>query len=144
MQILIDSFEIGGIVHYGTAGSANDSLSLGDVSVPSHLAFTASWKWKVNYLNSLSKKFFILVFGFLITSSCILSFKEFKSEKGQNPELKFGDFDLPNKGENLLGKVEFTPKQLYSSGKQMEELFWLPVEPKWLNVAAQLQVLRQP
>lgn len=65
MQILIDSFEIGGIVHYGTAGSANDSLSFGDVSVPIHLAFTASWKWKVNYLNSLSKKFFILVFGFL-------------------------------------------------------------------------------
>lgn len=62
------------------------------------------------------------------------------SEKGQFPELNFGDFNLPNRGENMLGKVEFTPKELFSSGKQMEELFWLPIEPEWLDVATQLQV----
>lgn len=47
MQILLDAFEIQGIVHYGTAGTANDSLNLGDVSVPSYVALTGSWKWKV-------------------------------------------------------------------------------------------------
>lgn len=47
MQILVDAFDVKGIVHYGVAGSTNDSLSLGDVSVPNYVAFTSSWKWKV-------------------------------------------------------------------------------------------------
>lgn len=45
VQILLDNFILRGIVHYGTAGSCNDSLSFGDVSVPKALAFTGSWKW---------------------------------------------------------------------------------------------------
>lgn len=47
VQILLDVFDIKGIVHYGTAGSANDSLFTGGVSVPLYIAFTGSWKWKV-------------------------------------------------------------------------------------------------
>ena len=54
--------------------------------------------------------------------------------------MKFGDFDFPSEGGNLLGKIEFTPKQLYSTGKQMQEVFWLPIDSKWLSIAAQLQV----
>lgn len=50
MQILIDVFDIKGIVHYGIAGSANDSLSIGDVSVPEYVAFTGSWNWKVKHI----------------------------------------------------------------------------------------------
>ncbi|KAL5568250.1 hypothetical protein UlMin_024825 [Ulmus minor] len=113
VQILVDVFDIEGVVHYGIAGSANDSLSIADVVVPTHVAFTNSWKWK-----------------------------EFNSEKGQYPEMKFGDFDFPSEGGNLLGKIEFTPKQLYSTGKQMQEVFWLPIDSKWLSIAAQLQDLK--
>lgn len=47
MQLLIDTFEVVGIVHYGIAGSSNDSLFIGDVSVPKYVAQTSSWKWKV-------------------------------------------------------------------------------------------------
>lgn len=47
MQILVDAFDIKGVVHYGIAGSSNNSLFVGDVSVPSYVAFTDSWKWKV-------------------------------------------------------------------------------------------------
>lgn len=47
MQILLDAFDIKGIVHYGIAGSANDSLLIGDVSVPEYVAFTSSWEWTV-------------------------------------------------------------------------------------------------
>ncbi|XP_022719878.1 LOW QUALITY PROTEIN: bark storage protein A-like [Durio zibethinus] len=112
VQALLDAFNIQGIVHYGTAGSTNDSLSLGDVSVMNYVAFTSSWKWK-----------------------------EFKSEKGQLPTLTFGAFNFPEKGENLLAKIEFRPVQLYSTGKQMEELFWLPIDSNWFNIAAQLQNL---
>ncbi|GFY83948.1 phosphorylase superfamily protein [Actinidia rufa] len=102
-----------GIVHYGIAGSANDSLSIGDVSVPKHIAFTGSWKWK-----------------------------EFHSEKGELPELKFGAYNFPAQGENLLANIEFTPQQLYSVGQPMEEVFWLPVEPTWFSLASQLVDLK--
>ncbi|PSS04549.1 Bark storage protein like [Actinidia chinensis var. chinensis] len=113
VQILVDVFDIKGIVHYGIAGSANDSLSIGDVSVPKHVSFTGSWKWK-----------------------------EFHSEKGELPELKFGAYNFPAQGENLLAKIEFTPQQLYSVGQQMEEVFWLPVEPTWFSLASQLVDLK--
>ena len=64
MQILLDSFDVRGVVHYGIAGSADDSLSLGDVSVPSFLAFTTSWKWKVTkQFLYLKKKFELLLFN---------------------------------------------------------------------------------
>ena len=47
VQLLIDTFDVVGIVHYGIAGSTNDSLLIGDVSVPKYVAQTSSWKWKV-------------------------------------------------------------------------------------------------
>lgn len=45
--MLVDKFNIKGIVHYGTSGSANYALSLGSVGIPTHVAFTSSWDWKV-------------------------------------------------------------------------------------------------
>ncbi|KAA8540145.1 hypothetical protein F0562_026837 [Nyssa sinensis] len=113
VQILLDVFDIYGIVHYGTAGTANDSLSIGDVSVLNSVAFTGSWKWK-----------------------------EFQSEKGEFSELKFGTYNLPTMGGNLLAKIEFTGEQLYSIGQPMEKVFWLPIEPKWFSLASQLQDLK--
>ena len=53
----------------------------------------------------------------------MLYIQEFKSEKGQSPILTFGAFNFPEKGENLLAKIEFTPVQLFSTGKEMEEVF---------------------
>ncbi|KAK2972865.1 hypothetical protein RJ640_028393 [Escallonia rubra] len=114
VQILVDAFDIKGIVHYGTAGSANNSLSFGDVSVPTHFAFTGSWKWKE--------------FG--------------STTKTSLAELSFGTYNLPSKGENLLAEVEFTPQQLYSNRQPMQEVFWLPVEPHWFSVATQLEDLK--
>ncbi|KAF2306693.1 hypothetical protein GH714_020557 [Hevea brasiliensis] len=45
VQILLASFDIKGIVHVGSAGAVNDSLSIGDVVVPKKVAFTGIWKW---------------------------------------------------------------------------------------------------
>ncbi|KAL6320138.1 hypothetical protein AAG906_004647 [Vitis piasezkii] len=80
------------------------------VIVPKYVAQTSSWKWK-----------------------------KFKSKKGELTELKFGDYNLPMKGENLLAEIEFTQVQLYSTGRPMQELFWLETDPKWFNLATQLQ-----
>ena len=53
VQILLDVFNVWGVVHYGTAGSANNSMSFGDVSVPEFVAFTGSWTWTVMVLTVL-------------------------------------------------------------------------------------------
>ncbi|XVE90443.1 hypothetical protein DITRI_Ditri20bG0078100 [Diplodiscus trichospermus] len=55
------------------------------------------------------------------------------------PTLTFGAFNFLEKEENLLAKIEFTPMQLYSIEKQMEEVFWLPIDSDWFNIAAHLQ-----
>ncbi|CAM8985048.1 unnamed protein product [Rhodiola kirilowii] len=110
VQVLVDMFDIRGVVHYGIAGSSNDSLNIGDVSIMEYVAFTGSWKWK-----------------------------EFKSDASKLTELKFGDYDFPTKGENLLGKIKFTPQQLYTNEKPMQEVFWLAIEPKWFKMAASVK-----
>ncbi|KAL2540363.1 Phosphorylase superfamily protein [Abeliophyllum distichum] len=109
VQILLDVFDIKGIVHYGIAGSANDDLSTGDVNVPLHIAFTGSWKWKTGTV-------------YWRNSSLV-------------------PYNLPENGENLLAKIEYKHQQLYSEGKPMQQVFWLPVDANWFNMATQLQEL---
>ncbi|OEL14728.1 Bark storage protein A [Dichanthelium oligosanthes] len=111
VQTLIDVFSVSGIVHYGTAGSSNDSVSFGDVSVPKLVAHTGAWTWK-----------------------------KFKSPKKSSAELRFGEYNIPNAGENLLGSLKFRKEELYSVGKPMEEVFWLPVDSAWLKIAEKLKV----
>jgi nucleoside phosphorylase len=111
VQTLIDVFSVSGIVHYGTAGSSNDSMSFGDVSVPKLVAYTGAWTWK-----------------------------KFRSPKESSAELSFGEYNIPNGGENLLGSLKFRNEELYSVGKPMEEVFWLPVDSAWFKVAEQLKV----
>ncbi|CAD6340565.1 unnamed protein product [Miscanthus lutarioriparius] len=111
VQTLIDVFSVSGIVHYGTAGSSNDSMSFGDVSVPKLVAYTGAWTWK-----------------------------KFKSPKESSAELSFGEYNIPNGGENLLGSLKYRNEELYSVGKPMEEVFWLPVDSAWFRIAEQLKV----
>ncbi|KAK1289701.1 hypothetical protein QJS10_CPB18g01135 [Acorus calamus] len=45
-QMLLDLFNVEGIVHYGTAGNANPSLNIGDVTIAQFWAHTALWNWQ--------------------------------------------------------------------------------------------------
>ncbi|CAM0912461.1 unnamed protein product [Alopecurus aequalis] len=111
VQTLLDVFTVSGIVHYGTAGSTNDSMSFGDVSVPKSVAYMGAWTWK-----------------------------KFKSLKESSTELSFGQFNVPNGGDNLLGSLKYRNEELYSVGKPMEEVFWLPVDSAWFKIAEGLKV----
>ncbi|KAI3995070.1 hypothetical protein MKX01_020842 [Papaver californicum] len=113
VQILLDVFDIHGIVHYGIAGSANNSLSYGDVSIPKYVAFTGSWYWK-----NLGSK-----------------------NVDRYTEMKIGNYNLPEEGQNLLGEIEFKPEEFFSVGQPMKEVFWLEVDKTWFNLAAQLKGL---
>ncbi|EEF42363.1 bark storage protein A [Ricinus communis] len=44
-QIMTDYFNLIGIVHFGSAGTTNETLSIGTVSVPRLVGFTGSWEW---------------------------------------------------------------------------------------------------
>ncbi|XP_068635107.1 bark storage protein A-like [Aristolochia californica] len=113
VQILIDVFDLRGIVHYGTAGSSNDSLSFGDVSVPKYIAFTGSWAWmKLN------------------------------SDKAELPELTIGAYNIPAAGKNFLSRVQFKPEEFYSVGRSMEEVFWLEPDASWYQLAGTLRDLK--
>ncbi|XP_058086542.1 bark storage protein A-like isoform X1 [Magnolia sinica] len=114
VQILIDVFDVRGIVHYGTAGSANDSMSFGDVSVPKFVAFTGSWNWvKFN-----------------------------TAEGGNLTELSFGTYNLPGGGENRLAEVEFKAEEFYCVNRSMEEVFWLEMDTTWFQIAGRLKDLK--
>jgi hypothetical protein len=66
--------------------------------------------------------------------------QKFRSPKESSAELSFGEYNIPNGGENLLGSLKFRNEELYSVGKPMEEVFWLPVDSAWFKVAEQLKV----
>ncbi|WVZ82927.1 hypothetical protein U9M48_030131 [Paspalum notatum var. saurae] len=124
VQTLIDVFTVTGIVHYGTAGSSNDSMSFGDVSVPKLVAYTGAWTWKQTQTCSMI--------------ACILIVAEIQITKRVSAELRFEEYNIPNGGENLLGSLKFRNEELYSVGKPMEEVklercnntFCLPTTPK--------------
>ncbi|KAF8662302.1 hypothetical protein HU200_056509 [Digitaria exilis] len=144
---LIDVFSVSGIVHYGTAGSSNDSMSFGDVSVPKLVAYTGAWTWKVP-IQLESPSFTHLKISLrtvqktqpLSMISGIMIMQKFRSPKESSAELSFAQYNTPNGGENLLGSLKYRNEELYSVGKPMQEVFWLPVDSKWFKIAEQLKV----
>ncbi|XP_068314884.1 bark storage protein A-like [Pyrus communis] len=44
---MVDLFDIVGIVHFGIAGNANNSMSIGDVTIPQQFVHTGIWDWLV-------------------------------------------------------------------------------------------------
>lgn len=59
-QQMIDVFDMKGIVHFGIAGNINNSMSIGDVSIPKQIMNAGLWDWLVNK-NTTSLIFFFLV-----------------------------------------------------------------------------------
>ena len=46
-QQIIDVFSVKGIVHFGIAGNINNSMSIGDVSIPKQITNAGLWDWLV-------------------------------------------------------------------------------------------------
>ncbi|KAJ9185591.1 hypothetical protein P3X46_005203 [Hevea brasiliensis] len=108
-QLLLDFFiSIRGIVHFGSAGTVDDSLPLGNVVVPSSIAYTG-----------------------------VLNWKSFGSVGG---ELTFGDYNYPEKGQNLLGTIKYESLTL-SSADSTQRTLWLEANSRWLSIASQLKDL---
>ncbi|CAK7325339.1 unnamed protein product [Dovyalis caffra] len=115
-QQMLDMFDITGIVHFGNAGNVNNSMSIGDVSIPKQFAHTGIWDW----LNPN---------GTLPTNDIA--------------ELDFGSYNEPTgDGMNLLGKIGYSYEQFFSElGKPNTAvpLFWAQISEQWLQLAVGLE-----
>ncbi|XP_054780112.1 bark storage protein A-like [Prosopis cineraria] len=113
-QQMLDVFDISGIVHFGIAGNANSSMSIGDVIIPKQFIQTGLWDW--------------------LKPNATVDSSDFG-------EVDVGEYNVKGKGKgmNLLGKIEYFAEQFYSeTGKPNEpqSLLWFPTSPRWLQLAA--------
>ncbi|KAJ8759164.1 hypothetical protein K2173_004171 [Erythroxylum novogranatense] len=115
-QQMLDVFDMKGVVHFGIAGNSNNSMSIGDVSIPKQIAHTGIWDW----LNPDE----------VLPSNDVA-------------HLDFGSYNVPKgDGANLLGRIGYSNEQLFSeSGKANTgtEIFWLKISHRWLQFAAGLE-----
>lgn len=113
-QQMLDLFDIMGIVHFGIAGNANNSMSIGDVTIPKQFAHTGIWDWlKPN--------------GILPSDDVA--------------HLDIGSYNVP-KGVNLLGRIGYSYEQFFSEkGKPdaAQPLVWAKISQHWLRLAAKLE-----
>ncbi|XP_050386508.1 bark storage protein A-like [Argentina anserina] len=114
-QQMLDLFDIAGIVHFGISGNANNSMSIGDVTIPQQFAHTGLWDWG-NPNGTLDPE--------------------------DITQLDFKAYNAPKGGENLLGHIGFRNEEFYSefnTPNTVRPLFWAKTTRKWLQVAAQLE-----
>lgn len=56
-QLLLDLFDIKGVLHYGISGNANPGLEIGDVTIPRYWAHSGLWNWQVPNPKTFSQLF---------------------------------------------------------------------------------------
>ncbi|XP_010671478.2 bark storage protein A [Beta vulgaris subsp. vulgaris] len=112
VQILIDSFRVTGIIDYGNAASVSPSLKLADVAVLGKTAFTGAWTWE--------------------------DYEDRVRQSDELPSLKFGDYNVPEAGDNKLASLQYNKIKKYTAKGAKKDTFWYYVDPEWLNIAANL------
>ncbi|CAN8230704.1 unnamed protein product [Cochlearia groenlandica] len=112
-QQMIDVFDVKGIVHFGIAGNTNNSMSIGDVTIPNQIINAALWDWLVKIINTY-------------TSYKIL-----------------GNYNVPQgDGNNMLGSIGYNPEQVFSINgvtNSPQKVFWFNTTREWLHLAADLE-----
>ncbi|KAK3228397.1 hypothetical protein Dsin_000278 [Dipteronia sinensis] len=114
-QLLLDHFVLKGIVHFGIAGNVNNSMSIGDVTIPKQFADTGLWDW-LNPNATWDPSSYVA-------------------------ELDFDKYNEPNfnGSNNLLGHLGYETEQFFSESgdpNTPQPLLWAQVSEDWLQVAA--------
>nr|GMC96137.1 bark storage protein A-like [Ipomoea batatas] len=108
-QQMLDLFDVTGVVHFGIAGNANNSLSIGDVSIPRQLAQTGVWDW----LNPNST---------VPASDAAV--------------LEIERYNVPEGGSNELGRIGYIAEEDPSNAQRT---IWFNTSKHWLRLASNLQ-----
>ncbi|KAK1571639.1 hypothetical protein Q3G72_020600 [Acer saccharum] len=116
-QQMVDFFDVKGVVHFGIAGNVNNSMSIGDVTIPQQFAHTALWDW-LNPNATLDPSYVA--------------------------HLDFKGYNVPKSwdGSNLLGRLGYNSEQFFSeSGTPniAQPLLWAQVTMHWLQIATNLE-----
>ncbi|CAA7037342.1 unnamed protein product [Microthlaspi erraticum] len=115
-QQMIDVFNVKGIIHFGIAGNINNSMSIGDVSIPKQITNAGLWDW----LNPEKEK-----------------------GDGYAAYLDVGNYNVPQgDGNNMLGKIGYSYEELYSVNGHInspQKVFWINTTREWLHLAADLE-----
>ncbi|TXG49386.1 hypothetical protein EZV62_025261 [Acer yangbiense] len=114
-QQLLDHFDLKGIIHFGIAGNVNNSMSIGDVTIPKQFADTGLWDW-LNPNATWDPSSYVA-------------------------ELDFDNYNEPNfnGSNNLLGHLGYETVQFFSESgdpNTPQPLLWAQVSEDWLQVAA--------
>ncbi|XP_074319806.1 bark storage protein A-like [Silene latifolia] len=114
VQIMIDTFKIKGIINYGGAATLSNKVFIADVVVPSQVAFSGVWTWE-----------------------------KYGSE-AKNYSLKIGDYNVPEAGENTLGRITSLKTTLYKPTNSKKKTYFFDVHPEWHQLASQLNFGERP
>lgn len=113
VQILVDYFQVTGIIDCGNAAVVSPSLELADVAVLGETAFTSLWSWKEYEGNMKSSD--------------------------ELPSLRIGDYNVPEAGDNKLGSLQYQKVKKYTPKGSKKATFWYYIDPQWLEIASQLK-----
>ncbi|KAK6228340.1 hypothetical protein SCA6_000680 [Theobroma cacao] len=112
-QQMLDLFDVEGIIHFGIAGNVNNSMSIGDVTIPSQVAHTGIWDW----LNPQGTV-----------------------DQDDVAQLDIGSYNVPTgSGANLLGHIGYRKEQFFSKSGEpniAQSLVWAKTSPQWLQLAS--------
>ncbi|MQL81201.1 hypothetical protein Taro_013659 [Colocasia esculenta] len=125
-QLLLDLFEVEGVVHYGIAGNANPDLQIGDVVVPRYWAHTGLWVWQ-RYGDGPNDELPLESAG------------DYTRELGY---LRFSDFS--NATGNTLNRVWYQREEIFPVDgvpEQRQHAFWVPANAAYFGLAEKLEVV---
>ncbi|XWS75249.1 hypothetical protein CRYUN_Cryun01aG0069600 [Craigia yunnanensis] len=118
-QQMLDLFDMKGIIHFGIAGNINNSMSIGDVTIPKQVTHTGIWDW-------------VNTDGTVDSADVAL--------------LDFGNYNVPKgNGTNLLGHIGYSKEQFFSESGEpniAESLVWAKISPHWLQLASNLEGMK--
>ncbi|KAL3819013.1 hypothetical protein ACJIZ3_004918 [Penstemon smallii] len=127
-QLLLNLFNVKGVVHYGIAGNANPSLNIGDVVIPHYWSHTALWNWQ-RYGDGEEDLLSLEANG------------DYTREIGY---IKFADYST-NVSDNLLNNVWYQPEEIFpvdGTPEERQHAFWVPVDSNYFNISKKLQDLK--
>ncbi|KAL6344721.1 hypothetical protein AAG906_002627 [Vitis piasezkii] len=131
-QLLLSTFDIEGVVHYGIAGNANPSLNIGDVTIPQYWAHTALWNWQ-RYGDGPEDELALEENG------------DYTREIGY---LKFANYTVnvssSSSYDNLLNNVWYQPEEVFpvdGTPEEREHAFWVPVDSLYFHLSQNLLAL---
>ncbi|XP_059627201.1 bark storage protein A-like [Cornus florida] len=115
-QQMLDLFDIIGVIHFRISGNANNSMSVGDVTIPKQFAHTGLWDW-------------LIPNGTMGTTDVA--------------HLDIGSYNMPKgDGSNFLGHIGYSTEQFYSESgtpNTAQRLLWIQISENWLRLASSLE-----